>query len=294
MNNRYLTNIILIITVVALYWLNQSPKQDETIIDTLSTINSENIDHIKISPLETQQVEIVKKDGAWYINQPISAPASKARVDLLLSILQAPIRAKLQIEQSTDLGRFGFSETSPSLQLNDQLFTFGSTETISQLRYVLYKNTLYLTHDQIYPLFTTSANSYIENHVIAKTATLVQLSLPTVNQHDRLSNTIINITKNEQGQWQSDHADLSSDQLLLLVDNWQFVSATQTVKDQLHLQTLKQKPSYPIEVWYENHNSAIEFNVVQTRSGLTIYNEQTELIYLLPNSVLNQLFPKVM
>jgi hypothetical protein len=289
MNNRYLTNFILIITVLGLFWLNKQPEDNEQALTPLSDIPSDSIEHIIIKRHDSLDITIVKHEQQWLIEQPITAPANQTRIELLLSVLNMPIRGQLEVSAATDLARFGFSESSPTLQLNNQKFIFGNTEAISQLRYVLYNNTLYLTHDQIFQLLTTSVNNYIENHLIPRMANLTKLTIPTLDSEQHISEKVITLAK-INGHWQSDYSDISTDELTLFVDNWHYASATQAIinpKIDLAQYTLN------AILWFEGKDKPLQFKIKHNSRGFSLYNSEASLLYLLPNSTINELFPSL-
>ncbi|MDQ7072686.1 MAG: hypothetical protein Q9N32_03035 [Gammaproteobacteria bacterium] len=89
------------------------------------------------------------------------------------------------------------------MQFNDHIFQFGTTEPISQHRYILHNNSVYLIDDNVAPLLKANAASFIDNKLIPLKRPILKISLPTINQQQEWSSKNI-IIEQKDGHWYSD------------------------------------------------------------------------------------------
>lgn len=95
----------------------------------------------KGQPLATLE----QRNGAWFVNEPVRAPADGYQVLRLLAILDA--RSALQYAPA-DLAKFELDAPQAELIINDQRFAFGAINAVTREQYVL-------TQNHIYPLNVT-------------------------------------------------------------------------------------------------------------------------------------------
>lgn len=76
------------------------------------------------------------------------------------------------------LQQFGLSDPEVILSMNNEQFAFGGVESISENRYVLHQGMIFLVQDDVTPLLTASAGSFVDNRLIAEASQLTRLSLP--------------------------------------------------------------------------------------------------------------------
>ncbi len=290
MKSRYLINILLVCLVLGLYWLlnPNTPSQQQT--QTLTPHPPGETTHITITRNGLDTIILEKSAANWQLLQPLQAPANNTRIKLLLSILHASSHAQLEHADSATLIQLGFDNTSTRLQLNNNSFTFGSTEAISKRRYVLHNDTIHLIDDNVAPLLNANATSFIDNKLVPIDHQLVKLSLPTLHAEQGFSANNITIEQKE-GHWNSNDNALSSDQLILLIDRWQYAYALQVLP--LNNARLPSSEPHKITVWHQDKAMPVEFELQYDDKTLYLNNLSQQLSYQFPITLMSQLLPKI-
>ena len=288
MKSRYLINIVLIVLVLILYWfLNQpssTPQQD-----TVSNITQNEITEITITRLGLDTIKLQKEAVGWQLISPLQAPANNTRIKLLLSILNAPSYAQLHQTDTATLTQLGFNDVSTTLHLNSDSFIFGTIEPISQRRYVLHNNSVYLVDDNVAPLLKANATSFIDNKLIPLEQQISKISLPTLNQQQILSTETI-VIEQQDGHWQTVTTTLLTDQLTALIEAWQHAYALQVLP--LGKATLPNSESHLVKIWYRDQEKPTEFELQRDDRTLYLNNPSLKLSYQFPISLIQQLVPK--
>ncbi|MDT8371230.1 MAG: DUF4340 domain-containing protein [Gammaproteobacteria bacterium] len=288
MKSRYLINLLLVIIVLVLYWFNsQTVPSSDNSYSPLTSIARESITSITITSPNNDTILLTKQDNGWQLIQPLTAKANDTRIQLILSLLSTASFAQLTPKDDTKLSRFELNDSSPSVRLNDQLFQFGATETLSKHRYIFYKDTIHLIDDHVSPLLNASASSFIENRLFALNKTIKTLSLPTLDADNRLSKDTITVTQHN-GHWQTNDVTLSADALTSLIQTWQHAYATQV----LPLTDKEQAAAiqHTVEITFKNQPAKISLSILVNENSLSIIDDQSQLKYQFPISMLNQLF----
>lgn len=290
MKSRYLVNLLLVIIVLGLYWFNTQPEpnQDDS-YSPLTTIASDTINRITITRPNNDTILLKRQDNGWQLIQPLTAKANDTRIQLILSLLSTASFAQLTPKNETELSRFELNESAPSLRLNDQLFQFGATETLSKHRYIFYKDTIHLIDDHVTPLLNANATSFIENRLFALNKTIETLSLPTLDSNNQLSQDTITVTQHN-GHWQTNDVKLSADALTSLIQTWQHAYATQVLPLTDKEQAVAQ---HTVQITFKNEPASISLSIVVNENSLSIIDSQSQLKYQFPISMLNQLFPVI-
>jgi hypothetical protein len=85
-------------------------------------------------------IELERTEQGWRMTAPVAARAEAAQVDRLLGILDARSVARYP---ARDLGRYGLDRPLVSLVLNDERFSLGGINTVTQEQYVLAGDAVY-------------------------------------------------------------------------------------------------------------------------------------------------------
>lgn len=290
MKSRYLINLLLVMLVIGLFWLNSQPNSDKVAsYPSLTKIASDAITTITITRPNNQPIVLNKQENGWQLIEPLSAKANDTRIQLILSLLSTPSFAQLMPSTKDDLTRFGMTASATTLALNEQVFQFGSNETLSKHRYVLYNDTIHLIDDQITPLLNANAASFIENRLLAPNKVIKQLSLPILQSDKQLSANTMTINQVD-GHWQAEQLTLSTDALTAIVESWQHAYATQVfpiTDDEQALNT-----AIHVEIRFEDSPSALHLAIITNENSISLINNAAKLKYQFPLSMLTQLFPQ--
>ncbi|MBE0438670.1 MAG: DUF4340 domain-containing protein [Gammaproteobacteria bacterium] len=265
---------------------SQTVPTSDNSYSALTSIARESISRITITRPNNDTILLTKQDNGWQLIQPLTAKANDTRIQLILSLLSTASFAQLTPKDDTELSRFELNDASPSVRLNDQLFQFGATETLSKHRYILYRDTIHLIDDHVTPLLNASASSFIDNRLFALNKTIETLSLPTLDADNRLSKDTITVTQHN-GHWQTNEGTLSVDALTGLIQTWQHAYATQVLPltDKEHATA-----QHTVEITFKNQAATISLSIVVNENSLSVIDDQSQLKYQFPISMLNQLF----
>ncbi len=286
MKSSYFTNFILLLLVIGLFWFSQhnANKQDTDSVQLLTSLNSADINTIDIQQQQKNDIKLIQTNQSWQLMSPYPAPASQTRINLILSLLKTPVHGEFQPMDTSSLSQFGLNMPSVIVRMNNESFAFGNVESISKRRYVLYKHMIYLIDDDVTPLLKASADSFIDNRLIAEDKKIEKLSLPR-----SLNNSKPVQIYSKDGQWQSDAQKLTSDQLKILIDSWQFAYATQVKK--LTPEALKALPSPQITLWLKEQQQPVSYIMHAAGNNFTLTNPALGLEYIFPMAMSSQLLP---
>lgn len=286
MKSSYFTNFILLLLVVGLFWFSQQDANRETdpSVQLLTSLNPADINTIDIQQRQKNDIKLIRDKTSWQLMSPYSAPVSQTRINLILSLLSTPIHGEFQPMDTSSLAQFGLSSPSVIVSLNNESFALGDVEPISKRRYVLYQHIIYLIDDDVMPLLTANADSFIDNRLIAEYKTIEKLILPrSLTNPETLQITI------SDGQWQSDDKKLTTDTLKVLIDSWQFAYATQVRK--VASAELMAKPDPQITLWLSDQEKPVSLIMQSTDNNLILTNQDLSLEYIFPMAMGTQLLP---
>lgn len=282
MKSSYLTNLVLLIVVLALIWLSQREQPTSDHSPTLSNLSATDVTTIKISQINKPAIKVERQLDTWTLTAPFNAQANQTRINLLLSLLSAPVYGHFQPVDETSLAQFGLGKPETTLTLNDQSFYFGDVESLNKRRYVLHREVIYLIDDTVAPLLKASAGSFVDNRLIAEQNTITQLEINDFGNND------ISLSLDD-GHWQSSGFQASSDQLKSIIDSWQMAYAMQV--RHLDKQTISTLPAPQIRVSFESRAEPLRLIMTETPQSLQIINPALQLQYDFPLALKHQLLP---
>lgn len=275
MKSSYLTNLGLLLLIVIVYWLNQTDFNPTPIPNKLTQLKPSSINQITIEQAHRTPIIITKQHQQWQLTQPVQAKANPTRIKLLLSLLSQPIGKQHAVNAQTNLSSFGIAQDSLQLQLNDHQFTFGNLEPISQKRYLLYQNQLFLVEDTVAPLLNTTATNLIDNQIIH--GKLTKLTVPYYQQQQLTQQHVTLIL--EQGHWQaSEEQNFSTDELTQLIEKWQHSKALQVLPYQ-SIESKLTQPQQRVELTVSDKSKPISLSLYLDKQHFFIINPESQLAY---------------
>jgi hypothetical protein len=285
MKSSYLTNLVLLAIVLTLLWLSQREQPDSEQTTQLSTLSAQAVNQIRIQRPGKAVISLQQHEQQWTLSEPFSARANQTRVNLLLSLLSAPLHGQFQPMDQSALAQFGLSEPQVVLTMNEQQFAFGGTEPLNQNRYILHEGMVYLIQDDVTPLLTATAGSFVDNRLIEEQHQLRQLELPVeVNSTDTIT------LSKQEGRWHSDHAGISSDALKALVDSWQHAYAMQV--RHLSADALSSLPAPQVSLWFEDASEPLTLILQSNAQNIQLIDTKQQLQYDFPLALQSQLLPQ--
>jgi hypothetical protein len=284
MKSSYLTNLVLLIIVIVLLWLSQREQPADQSPAGMSALNAEAVERIEIQRQGRDTLTLERQQQSWQLTQPFQARANQTRVNLLLSLLSTPTHGQQPAENNT-LAEFGLDQPDVTLLMNEQPFAFGATESLSQNRYVLHQDVVYLVQDDVTPLLKASAGSFVDNRLLQEGVSINRLALPASSEED---DSIL--IEQRDGRWHSDNGSASSDRLKTVVDNWQHAYAMQV--RYLDAGQLDSLPGPQITLWLEGESAPLKLIMTLRGETLQITNPALQLQYDFPLAMQTQLLPQ--
>lgn len=280
MKASYITNLLLLLVVVALVWFVQKPEPEQKPVQTMTDLAVTDVRDIQIQRHEKPPLHIQKQTQNWQIISPFQAQANVTRLNMILKLLKMPVQTRLDANDK-NLAEYGLASPAIILQLNDKKFAFGDVETLSKQRYVLHQQQILLISDSATPMLRATADSFIDNRLLPADQKIRRIDLPA-EQGNALSLTKTN------GQWQSDVPSLSSDDMMALIDSWQHAYALQV--HHLDAAALATLPEAEVFIWLENSQTPLAFVLLETENSLSLINPASALKYEFPTALKQQLF----
>lgn len=287
MKSSYLTNLVLVCVIAALFWFSQQATIPEDTSNSFQHIDVHAINDIQLKRENRDDIQLLKQDIIWHLVQPINATANTTRVNLLLSLLDSPSHSQLIHPNDETLEQLGLKPRKISLQLNEHLFVFGDREPLNKHRYVLYQNTVYLMDDNITALLSANANSLINNRLIASQYKINSMQLPLLDGKQLSSIDTIAIELNNS-HWQSLPAIHSTDKLTKLIEFWQQAEAMQVIP--VTEENIASVDNKQVTITFEDLNTSAIFLIQLTDRNLFITDQNKKLKYQFPAAMAQQLF----
>lgn len=135
------------------------------------------VKRIRIERPDEPAVAVERREGTWYLTEPLALPANGFRLDTLLEVLEAKSDRRLD-PSGLDLARFGLAPPKAVLVIDDLRFEFGDTEPLSGKRYVRLGEDLHLTADRFYNQLVTGAHGFVHLNPLGPSPEPVAIELP--------------------------------------------------------------------------------------------------------------------
>lgn len=285
MKSSYLTNLLLLVLAVLLLWFITEPQTSPTSLTISNTLTATQVNQIKIHRQEQQTIQL-QQQQQWQLIHPVKARANQTRIKLLLSLLEQPVQEPLPVTDETNLAEFGLEQPSLIVSFNQHRFAFGAIESLSGYRYILHNQQLYLINDDISPLLSASASSFIDNRLLDTESRIQTLHLPQLlNKSAEQHSAELSIYQQNTG-WYSIPENYTQDKLLTFLQNWQQAYAMQVVIMSEGV-TSQDTPVVLIKLTDDTQR---KFSVTYSGEGLTLTDPQRQLQYQFPAAMTDALF----
>ena len=113
---------------------------------------------IRVSKDEQTIMQFEHRDGRWHLTEPFVAPVHASRVQPLLDTNQQGIRSYNKNEVDTH----GLFDDNVVLEIDAFKYQLGQMESVSQMRYVMANNKVYLQADQVIPLLHAGQKAFVD------------------------------------------------------------------------------------------------------------------------------------
>ncbi len=275
MQSRLFINLLLLIIIVGvtlfLFLTEQTPEDPAP--QSISQIDPQGINEIVIQRQAREPIRFSRQAGPWQMISPYRVAANPQRIDALLKLLAAQSAAQLPLAE-VEPGRLLLADPEITLRLNDEVFAFGDTNPLDKKRYVLYRDTVHLVHDNLYPQLTAGPTFFISTRVLPEQAEIAMVQYP----HMRL-------VQQQAGDWRLESGlDIKQDEVLALSRAWQELTAST-------VQAYQSQPAlYEIAVQLQTGDS-LHFQVVSDLPELILARTDLGLQYHIPPYSSEKLFP---
>lgn len=277
MLKKNLLNLFLLITVILLILSVFFSKKKDNLLPLLTNINPDSITKIIIR--HNNHESLIRKrtengKSYWQFTQPIKVGANGFRLQSLLALINAPVHAHYQISDINP-EKIGLKKSSNSVQFNGEKIVFGIINPINHLRYILYKQQIYLIQDVYFPLINSDFSTLVSMNLLPHNSKIQKLVL--LNQQ---------IEKNASGLWKSS-IDLPADTIVNILQKWRIVQAF-GVHRYMRRQSLGK-----IKVYLKSSPSPITFQVTSIKPWVILARHDLGLEYHLNKGAYNLLIKPV-
>ena len=272
MPDKLRLNLILlaIIAALATFLISTEEKQDSEKKIFISDIAAADIKHISLKRHGKDDINFVKQQHNWMMTSPYFVRASKYRITAMLKLLHEQSFAQFS-RKELQLERFKLKPAAVLLHLDDQKFAFGGNNQIDKHRYVIYRDTVHLINDDLYPQLTQTAEFFISTKLLPDGLRLSRIQYPA---HD---------LKKEFNKWSSGPtADISPETIEKIANAWLDATAM-TVRDYQ-----KTGPGNTITIETEQ-GQTFRFKIITEDPGLILARADLGIQYHLGNITSRQL-----
>jgi hypothetical protein len=289
-NTRTLLNLALVAIVIllALVLFYEPDTEPKPVPPPLTSVDPDHIQVIRVAHKAHEEIQLERKEGSWLLTAPIQAPANESMVEVLLGITKTASHSRYSV-QDLNLTSLGLEPPEARLYLDDLAIAFGTTEPMSQRRYVLLGDTVHLISDTVFRTIASNTPDFVDPTLLPGDHPITELRLPRVTGSagdPEISPKHTITLRQDQGHWIADGISgkkPTSEAIAKLVRTWQ-QSTAQRVElkgDKAALVTLEiQREGVP----------PIHFELLATLPRLVLARPDFGVQYHLPATAWKTLF----
>ncbi|MFN0039780.1 MAG: DUF4340 domain-containing protein [Burkholderiales bacterium] len=272
MKSRVALNIVLVLGLLALVLFSYlRPKNSETRPTIkLSQATRESVDRVKIERQGSPAIQLVRQATGWQITAPLQTQADTHQIDRVIDMVAMTASGKLP---DTGRAQFGLDPAAVKVFLNDEVFSFGRINEITNEQYLGYGEAVYLVPPFYGYGIPASVNILISRKLLDEAEQPVRFDFGTYH-----------IGRNEKGAWSIEGkapATLatppSQDNLNRWADEWRHTSAL-TAEPAAGVPAADQS----LTVHFANGKSA-GLRIKRTGTELQMYRADRKLVYRVGN-----------
>jgi len=163
---RLFLNLLLLLLAGGLIWFvatrePETRKMGDRLYDAAMGDNITRVlIHVQGKPdILIENIAKADEPDRWMITQPVQAEADKDKVRLLFTLLTDPVSASYDVADK-DLAQFGLDQEKMSLSFNGVKLLMGDLNQVSQARYILKNNKIYLIAESVTPLIRSGLDEF--------------------------------------------------------------------------------------------------------------------------------------
>ena len=215
LSKRWLINglLFLVIGTSAVIGYRDQDRSTPKIGTAITSLNPVNVNEITIQ-IANNVTRLHKLDSLWMIKSPLQWPANNVAVDRILGVLLSRSEASISAAE-IDLSEIGLLTPKAILSFNNTQIKFGTSNNIGERRYLMLDDRIHLVDDLHFPLVTQELSALIDRHLLPPSIALQSFKIS--GKH---------LLRVEDNSWKlRSPADISTQQLTNLVNNWQNLEA---------------------------------------------------------------------
>ncbi|MGJ8620321.1 MAG: DUF4340 domain-containing protein [Methylophilaceae bacterium] len=285
MKKRWILNLIMLALVaglVSFLYLKPKSEVEEKVEYEVSQLKLAGISAVKIDFPAKAPVIFEKNDGYWFMNKPYKQRADQRSVQRILSVIAAKSEYKLP---ATDLGKFGLKNPLVRVSMvtpnGEELFSFGTYNTVTDEQYIAYKDSVYLLSAVYSESASTQPIEMVDKNSLAPSESK-QIAGFDFSHLEQWEAAALKVKLNK-GQWEASIAAAKPVQNDL--NEWLEFSWKQNPAKSVELYTPDRTQTYPsFKVMLED-GSSIRFDKLMESPELVLARPDEGLIYRYPNDV---------
>lgn len=212
MKSRLLLNILMLLIFSALIFFTLFFTADDNTGQALTSLKPDDINEIFI-PREKGNIELQKINGTWQMLSPYPMPAHDFRIQHLLKLTQLNSN-KVYAADQLELDTFKLKTPRVRIRFNQTWIDFGSTNPVTEQRYIKSGNTVILADDDSYALINSQPSSFVNLSLLPEDSKIQSIKLP--QQQLQL----------KDNRWQLTPAlEISADDIQRFLQDWQSAQA---------------------------------------------------------------------
>lgn len=164
---RWLVNLGLALLVAALLVPVRGELRREAHLARLTPLQPERIERVELRRTGEPPIVLVRRDGAWQMQEPIAAAADGTAIARLLAISEAPSRRALPVA-AADLNHLGLAAPAIRLVLDGVELRFGAHDPIEMDRYVQVGDLIHLIEDRFSAQLLAAPPAWVGRRLLPK------------------------------------------------------------------------------------------------------------------------------
>jgi hypothetical protein len=159
----WIVNVVLLAAVIGLgayAWHKANQPKEQT--HALSTLSAAAARKIVVTRAEGASYTLEKRAETWFVTAPLEARADQSQVQRLLDLLSATSKEKLA---AADLKRFDLDPPAVKVAIDNQVFSFGTTNPLTQEQYLATGDSVYLVSSYFLSLIPTRGDRLLTHNL---------------------------------------------------------------------------------------------------------------------------------
>ena len=260
------------LVVVALFRPGLEPAQPVT---PVTNLNIESIQQISVQRPAQDSVLLRKEHHQWQLIKPVRARASNFIVNEIFAVATAASQNQLPYSAAEEAGKYGFSNPRAVVQLDHSTITFGDTNPLNQLQYVLYEKQVHMVSANLIWSVNRQVNEYIDKRLLES-----RQSPQSIQFADGTLLELVN------GSWSASKGNViqPKESLAQLVNEWRYANAARVAPYE------QDRAQGSVRVAYGD-GKVIEFDILSMNPELILMRKDERLQYHFPGTAVTRLFP---